>query len=462
MIREFLRNGSIYMLGDILVRGISFFLLPFYTRVLTTVDYGMLDMLISFSALINVVISLEITQAVARFFSESKKIEDQNKCASTALSLTVINNLIFLFSTLLFQSYFENIIWSTTVNDFLFIIAMIFVVVTGIQYFFTNQMRWCMLVTEGVVCNITAGLVTILVTFFCIYSLKLGLLGVLYGMISGGIVSICIGIKYVGRYCFHKPSFYVLVRMLKFSLPLVFSSIIIVLSNYVDRWMIKSFLSLSEVGIYGVAFKIASIASLLTGGFNKAIMPLVYSHHTSSNVPNELSRIFSYFIITCFSVCIILSGMMKELLAFIAPSEYSKAAIPGQILFLSVVFNSSYMFFPGIFIKNETRFVFFISIVVFFINLCCNVVLIPILGINGAAVATLISSGMCLFLYYYFGQKFYKVSFSVGNFILSLILLLCIAIFNVTVVCDMHILLRLSIVVLGLLGLVKINIAVCK
>lgn len=460
MIREFLKNGSIYMLGDILVRGISFLLLPLYTRVLTAVDYGMLDMLTSFSAMINVIISLEITQAVARFFTDIKNLQEKKQCVSTAFLFTLISNLFFLSFVFYCQSYFENIIWSVAVDSFLFRIAMLLVVITGIQYFFMNQMRWCMLVKEGVVCNVVASVVTIIVTLLSVYFFHLGLLGVLYGMISGGIVSICIGIRYVGIYCLHRPSVRMLTRMVKFSMPLVFSSMIIILSNYADRWVIKYFLSLSEVGIYGIAFKVASIASLLTGGFNKAVTPLVYSYHASSNTPKDLSRIFSYFIATCFAVCMILSGMMKELLEFIAPSEYSRASIPGQILFLSVVFNSAYMFFPGIFIKNKTHLVFFISLIIFLINICCNVMLVPILGINGAAIATLISSGMCLFLYYYLGQKFYKVPYLVGNFLLSVILLAGVVIFNLTVIYDIHVLLRLSVVALGLLGLVKINIGI--
>ena len=66
MLKRFIGDALTYTAGNILVRGVSIVLVPFYTRVLTPGDYGALDMLTVLAGLINVTVALEITQGLAR------------------------------------------------------------------------------------------------------------------------------------------------------------------------------------------------------------------------------------------------------------------------------------------------------------------------------------------------------------------------------------------------------------
>ena len=88
MLRAFLKDSVLYGAAGILSRGISVLLVPLYTRVLSPGDYGSLDMLLAFGALVNLVVALEVTQAVARFYPDAATPAEKGSLASTALWFT--------------------------------------------------------------------------------------------------------------------------------------------------------------------------------------------------------------------------------------------------------------------------------------------------------------------------------------------------------------------------------------
>ena len=71
MLSRFLRDGAVYGAAGVLARGISFFLLPLYTRALAPADYGAVDMLTMLVTLANLSVALEISQGLARFYPDA-------------------------------------------------------------------------------------------------------------------------------------------------------------------------------------------------------------------------------------------------------------------------------------------------------------------------------------------------------------------------------------------------------
>ena len=69
MLKLFFKDSIIYTIPAILSKGISFLLVPLYTRVLSPGDYGSLELFLIFASIINLTIAFEVTQGVARFFS---------------------------------------------------------------------------------------------------------------------------------------------------------------------------------------------------------------------------------------------------------------------------------------------------------------------------------------------------------------------------------------------------------
>jgi len=71
MVKRFLRDSVVYSLSTFISRGISFFLIPIYTRVFSPEDYGIIDIMAIFASIIHLTVALEISQSVARFFADA-------------------------------------------------------------------------------------------------------------------------------------------------------------------------------------------------------------------------------------------------------------------------------------------------------------------------------------------------------------------------------------------------------
>ena len=193
------------------------------------------------------------------------------------------------------------------------------------------------------------------------------------------------------KMCFSKLH---LKKMLEFSLPLIPSSIAVILAMYVDRLIIKEYLSFEEVGLYAVAAKIAGIINLLIIGVQNSITPLIYSRYKETDTPIHLNKIYNSFLLMSFAIILVLALFSKYFVLFFGGENYLAASSIIPILASAFVFSSMYLFFPGLSIAKKTGTISIINIIFAAVNLALNYYLIPKFGIKGAAFATCLSGFM--------------------------------------------------------------------
>jgi O-antigen/teichoic acid export membrane protein len=197
--------------------------------------------------------------------------------------------------------------------------------------------------------------------------------------------------------------------MLRFSAPLVPSAIAVWVSSYMDRLMIKHFLSLEEVGLYGIGFRLSSMVTLVMIGFQMALSPLIYSNYEKTETPGEIARIFRFFNALCLLVFAGINLFAEDLLIFFTQPLYFDARKVIIFLVPSIMLSQMYVFAPGIFIKKKSGYVIWINVVGACLNAILNWFMIPWLGFTGAAIATMISQIFVFSIYMYFSQLFYNV-----------------------------------------------------
>ena len=197
--------------------------------------------------------------------------------------------------------------------------------------------------------------------------------------------------------------------MLAFSIPLVPSGISVFLSLYIDRLMIKNYLGLEEVGIYGIACRISSIVGLVMAGIQSALTPLIYNHYKNADTPKQIADIFRIFILSALFIFMILSLFSPEIIRLMTTPEYYSADGIVMIMVPAVILSQMYIFAPGIDISKKTYLIFIINFTGALFNIILNFILIPSLGIKGAALAKVAGYGCIFCAYLYFSQSLYKV-----------------------------------------------------
>ena len=415
LVRRFFKDSFIYSLGSLLSKGIGLILLPFYTRVLSTTDYGLLDLLGIFAVLVNLTIALEISQAVARYFPGAETEFEKISYASTSLWFTVVVYSLFCLIVFWGAPFFATLVLDDSLRGDLMRVAAISMWLSGLFYLSQNQLRWQLKPLLYAVTNIVFAITAASSAVLLVFVANLGLLGILWGQVIGFSCGISISLYFTRKLYRLRFDWQKLKQMLRFSLPLVPSGISVFVALYIDRLAIKELMTIADVGIYSVAYRLASIASLLIMGVQGAVTPLVYNHYLKADTPLQLARIFRYFL---WAACILFLGSFlfaEYVLTVFAPPEYAAAASLLPLLLAALVLSNMYIFAPGLSIAAKTGEIAVINMLTAAVNALLTFLLIPLLGRLGAALATLLSSSFMFAGFVLRAQTHYPIPYLWAN-----------------------------------------------
>jgi O-antigen/teichoic acid export membrane protein len=411
MIKKILSDSFLYTIATILTKGISFIMIPIYTAYFSTAEYGVIDLLMVTGSIVSILIGLEIHQAVARFFPEAKSESEKKVIVSTALWSIIILYLSFLILSLPFMREISSFAFDTIQYQDILFVAFLSFGFNFIYYYFSSQLKWQLKSKENVIVSFIYSLITALLTYILLNFYDGGISSVFIAQIIAAVVSIFLSYHYSKEYYGFILNVAKFKGLIKFSTPLIFSTIIVYAMLYVDRIMINHYLSLEDVGLYGIAFRFASVTTLLTVGIQTALTPLIYNNYQNTKTPISIAKLFNYFALASFVFVAVLFLFSQDIILLFANKNYlgSSSAIPW--LAISILFSGVVNFAPGIFIAKKTSYILYINIFAFLLNIVLNLMLIEKYELLGAAYATAISSFIYFLLYYFIGQKYYFIPF---------------------------------------------------
>lgn len=416
MIKQFFKDNLVYTVSGIITGGITFILLPFFTAIFTVEEFGIYEYLVIFGNLIGVTVALEISQGVARFIPENLDVSIKKRLyASTSLWFTVFCFLLFILFIIFFKESISVVFFDTKSYSKHLLIATLSYFLFALVTLISNQLKWELKSLLSSVISIIYSLVSIISSIIYVYIMKLGVIGAFWGNITGGVIAIIAGLYYTRQSYAFLFNFDMLKEMLSFSFPLVFSSSAYFLANYIDRVVIKELMSLTELGIYGVAFRISGISMLAIYGFQGALIPLLYRHYQEEATAQKMVTIFRYFTLYVILIFASLSLFGKELILIFANSQYLYAVNIIPFLVISILLSRMYIFFPGMGLKKKTIYIALINILTAAINLGLNYLFIPYIGLIGAAVATCLSAIIYITLCRYISQKYYYIPYKLSK-----------------------------------------------
>jgi O-antigen/teichoic acid export membrane protein len=178
------------------------------------------------------------------------------------------------------------------------------------------------------------------------------------------------------------------------SLPMILTSFIQLINGKVDTVMIGFYESTAIVGVFSVAYKIADITNFALGALKTIAMPKISELFWSKRM-EELNGMVQYStrIIFYFSapVCVVLFLFPEPVLALVNPDFVSGATTLRIFAATQVVNALSGM--VAVFLNMTGNQVYFTKLVAITttMNIALNALLIPLYGMEGAAIATFIS-----------------------------------------------------------------------
>lgn len=410
-LKKTVKFSLIYGLGVLLNRLAGFIMLPIYTRYLTPKDYGILELL-SMSIDIGIMImGMGLVKCVFRFHSKYDDKKDKNEVLSTVFILILILNLagfflIFIMSPLLAQTLFDS--HDYTYHFRIMALTMVF------QASVTIPLMYYQLIEKPklfVLISFIKLLMQLGLNIYFIVFLEMKVLGVLYStLISGIIVSLYLIpnlIKNVGfRYSKEKS-----LSMIRFGLPLVLSGFASFYLQFSDRFFIKYYSNLSEVGLYSLGYKFGFLLIVLAyTPFSKAWDVQRYNIYKRENAREIYQKVFVLISSVLITVGFFLSIWGRDFIRIMASPEFGSAykVIPIIVLAFIIRAWASYLNL-GIFVAEKTvdiaigTYIAAITVTIF-----CYL-LIPSYGAIGAAYATLIAFIVRFFWIKYRSYQYYHM-----------------------------------------------------
>ena len=440
MIKVFFKNSLIYTIGTMLTRSISILLIPIYTRYLSPSEYGIIDLFVILTSLISLTIALEIHQAVVRFYQDTTSEKEKMQYVSTAFIFTFFAYLLYLILSFVFSDTFTIWLLDDLAYKNIFLLATGAIFTKGLFYFTHGQLKWQILPRESIIVSIMHVIIVAIVAVYLLVIENMKVESIFIGQIVGNIIGIFISIYYAKKsynFVFVYKKFK---EMVTFSYPLVFSGIAIFVALFIDRIAIKHFLGLDELGIYGLAYRFASITSLVMIGFQSSLSPLIYKHYKEPGTPQNIAKLFNLFIVLALFIVACAILFSKEVIVFMSTKEFYGAAPIVPVLVMAIFFINMYIFVPGLAIAKKTKIVASISVVGALLNIVLNLILIPILGLEGAAYATLISAIIIFIIRVKISQKYYNIPFLWENILISFTIVVACASILTTFFSDINLL----------------------
>ncbi len=431
---------AIYGVSSILGRLLNWLLVPLYTIVFVTEEYGIVTNLMAYVAISLVMLTYGLETGYFRFANDEKF---KLKVYSTTFFSVLTTSSIFLLLILLFLDPVSSFLNVANRPYYVVLLALTLALdaTTSLPFAKLRQdkrpLRFASIKFLNIGVNMGLNL------FFLWLCPKLNSLFPELGITRIWNPEIGIGYIFISMFV---ASFFNLILLLpdfikikwEFDMPLLrkvmtyaFPILIVSIAAQVnlngDKLLMPNLISdakeaLSQTGIYGANYKLAVIMTLFIQAFRFAFEPFFFSQNKDENSKKLYADVLKYFVI--FGMLIFLGVMFYlDIVKILIDSKYHDGldVVPLVLLanfFLGIFFSLSLWYK----LTDRTHFGAYIALGGAAITLTLNIILVPRMGYYGAAIAILVCSVLMTLTSYVLGQKYYPVPYELKRIGLYFIL----------------------------------------
>jgi len=426
IINTFWKQSMIYGVGTILVRAVSFVLLPLYTTFFSPAEVGYVYLLFTFIAFAQVFYNHGMDSAFLKFISQDN--EDKKSVLNTSILVALFTSL--LLSIILYLAADSISVFYLEIHEPTWI--KLCSIILFIDVLSSRIMAYLRVIERPIyfsTISIMSVAVTIMSNIYLITNLNMGILGVLYGTLAGSLIRfiMVIPLLFTGlNYKLFKFDLYK--RMFIFGLPFFPAALFFMIMEMADRYLLLHLADVETVGIYSIGYKMGSVLMFLITGFNLAWQPLFHKEQNNKNRLEIFSTISTQFLV----FMILVGGIVSVWLPLIVQIPIGNGnTLIGKdfwdsiqfipIIMLSYIFYAAYILqMPSLYDGNNQKWSPLLRGLGAIINIGLNLVLIPKYGGMGAAIATLLAYSIMFLALFIINRKWLPISFKYGRIFMLL------------------------------------------
>ena len=368
---------------------LSFFLVPLYTAILTTQEYGTYDVISSTVNFLIPILTINIYEAVLRYAMD--KESDPKTVFSIGCKYAIWGNVIVVILLV-----FNHIARLSAILDAYSIFFALLFFVTVFSGIITSMARGLDRIADISISSVLCSVVMIFLNIFLLCVLKIGIYGYFIANISGILIqNIYLTVRIKGWNYITKTREYnsaLEKEMIHYSLPTIANAISWWVNGLADRYVIIFFCGIASNGVYSVASKIPSILNIFQNIFSQAWMLSAVREFDAEDKNGFFAQIFNLYNAMLVIVCSMIICADKMLAHYLYSNDFYIAWKYVPFLTISIIFGALSGYAGSIFaaLKHSDYFAK-CSGAGAITNIALNLIMTPFIGPLGAAIATAIS-----------------------------------------------------------------------
>lgn len=394
-VKDLAKNTGLLAIGQFGTKLLSFFLVPLYTYVLSTAEYGTYDLMYTTVSLLVPILTLNICDAALRFPLD-KEVDRRQIFSISCFHL--LASVVF-GAILIGINYLLDII--SIVNDYPVLFLLLFAsnAVNGVMNCFVRGIDK---VKDVAVSGVLSSAVTIALNLLFLLPLHMGLIGFFLATIMGSFsqsIYLFVSIKGWRLFQFRNRDKLLHREMVNYSQPLILNNISWWVNGVSNRYIITWFCGIAANGIYSVSYKIPSILVMFQGIFSQAWTMSAVQGYDKNDTNGFFTRMYQCYNLCMVIVCSVLIMLSRVMAKFLYANDFYAAWKYVPFLLIASVFGALSGYIGGIFAATkDTKIFASTSIVGAVANLILTFLLVWKIGVLGAAIASPISYGLIWYL----------------------------------------------------------------
>jgi O-antigen/teichoic acid export membrane protein len=415
-IRKLLSQSVIYGLGTYSTRVIGFFLIPVYTRYLVPADYGILSLANMAGNLLFIVLNLGQSTAFFRSYYDFDDAEGRKSVISTSVILTLAICGPLCALLIVFARPLADVVFGEPLHATLFVIVCL-----GSAANVFLRIPFAILRAEEkagryAALSVARGVAAMVIALILVVGLGWGVAGVVWSQFVSQALFLAVllpGAVWGIRWTFSSPTAR---QLVSFGTPYVFAGLSTFVLNLSNRYFLKHYTGLHELGLYSLAANFGEILVLLVTALRMSYAPFVYSNMKAEHAPQLYARVLTYYVAGMGFIALSVSLLSQEVIAIMAAPTYRDAHRVVPLVALAQFFHGfSFMAPVGLMIQRRPIFRTISVFVAAGVNLVLNFLWIPTYGMMGAAwaiaAAFIIESAFITT----FSLRFYPLPLEIGR-----------------------------------------------
>ncbi len=421
MKRDLFKNTFIIAIGKFSTQVLSYFLLPLYTSILSTSEYGIYDLLVTICIFVIPLVTIMMEESMFRFLIDETEDEGKKKVMSTACIYALLSTFVwcglgYLVLTILGYEY-------RTVFILYMISSILMKLTNGIS-------RGLSKIKIYSLSNVILSILTIGLNILFIAVFRWGVNGLLYSTVIANVLTCLFVLFKLKVYNYVKTSYFdkkKLKVMIKYSYPLVPNNISWYIINISDRIVVTSFLGSSVNGIYAMANKFPNIMNNFSSFFFTAFKENVAIAVKKDNYEKYYNEIYEIIHNAFIAISLLIISILPFIFNIFIKKDYVAAYEYIPLLVIALYYGNMAGFYGTIFTAfKESKTIGKSTVCGAVINLVVHLGLIHFIGIYAAIISTLVSNYVVA-IYRKTKLKKYVTLKPLNNYYLAIFMLVLVA-----------------------------------